>query len=464
MMNGPPPVQYPAYGRRNPWFSPPSMQYVAYGRRENPRLTAADRHDLPDSVFGLIRWRRARSGGQRRHGYDGLWHKSRHYPMPDYAHAVNAKGRATQQLRAGTLTLAEYQRIVRKADRVIAGLRAPGRVAANPSCEWDDEKCSRDLNQVYFGVVTDPDSLHPIARAEWENQRREMRNPSYRVRDYDEEFQCSVCGFPVYTGDKAYEDPDTGEIYCCKACAEKAKAKQNPWFSPPSMQYVAYGRRENPNTDIVKELNLLRSVLFRKGSSAQKAQQRIRAVAFKLEAHGETDLAHDLLAALASGSRWKMSKAVRRVLEAVTAHKNPWYKHSQLGKDDVRLPDDISDAELELMKASGEAYFVPEATEESVRGEIGEGYLARLTQMLPPPPMTPDVSLVDLECIDCGGLLGCSPKCSWWITLPKARRKAHLERLADLRRWFGYTPLPKAYTQKMLKVRKKANPRKKARR
>ena len=44
----------------------------------------------------------------------------RKYPMPDKKHAVNAKGRAKQQLKRGRLSRAAYDKIVARANRVIA--------------------------------------------------------------------------------------------------------------------------------------------------------------------------------------------------------------------------------------------------------------------------------------------------------------------------------------------------------
>ena len=43
----------------------------------------------------------------------------RKYPMPDKEHAVNAKGRAKQQLKKGRLSRAAYEKIVAKANRVL---------------------------------------------------------------------------------------------------------------------------------------------------------------------------------------------------------------------------------------------------------------------------------------------------------------------------------------------------------
>lgn len=41
------------------------------------------------------------------------------YPMPDKAHAQNAKARAEQQYKKGNLTKAEFDKIERKANRIL---------------------------------------------------------------------------------------------------------------------------------------------------------------------------------------------------------------------------------------------------------------------------------------------------------------------------------------------------------
>ena len=46
--------------------------------------------------------------------------KDRSYPIEDRAHAANAKARAKQQLDGGHLSQAEYESIVRKADKELA--------------------------------------------------------------------------------------------------------------------------------------------------------------------------------------------------------------------------------------------------------------------------------------------------------------------------------------------------------
>jgi hypothetical protein len=63
------------------------------------KLTEKKRDSLPDSKFGLP--------------------EEHKYPMPDKAHARNAKARASQQENAGRLTAAEEKKIDRKADRVL---------------------------------------------------------------------------------------------------------------------------------------------------------------------------------------------------------------------------------------------------------------------------------------------------------------------------------------------------------
>jgi hypothetical protein len=63
------------------------------------KLTTRKRKKLRSSVFGLP--------------------KSRRYPMPDAAHAANAKGRAKAALKKGQLTQAQYNQIVRKANQIL---------------------------------------------------------------------------------------------------------------------------------------------------------------------------------------------------------------------------------------------------------------------------------------------------------------------------------------------------------
>ena len=67
------------------------------------------RENLPSKDFGLPE--KARTKDQKK--------ESGNYPMPDKAHARNAKARASQQQKAGNLTKKEQERIDRKADKVL---------------------------------------------------------------------------------------------------------------------------------------------------------------------------------------------------------------------------------------------------------------------------------------------------------------------------------------------------------
>ena len=69
------------------------------------KLNAATRNALPQSTFGLP--------GQRK------------YPMPDPAHAVNAKARATQQVKAGRLSPTSAAKIRAKANKLLGAPGAP---------------------------------------------------------------------------------------------------------------------------------------------------------------------------------------------------------------------------------------------------------------------------------------------------------------------------------------------------
>lgn len=62
-------------------------------------LSEKRRESIPDSKFGLP--------------------EERKYPMPDKAHARNAKARASQQEEEGNLTPKEKAKIDRKADRIL---------------------------------------------------------------------------------------------------------------------------------------------------------------------------------------------------------------------------------------------------------------------------------------------------------------------------------------------------------
>ena len=72
-------------------------------------LSERKRASMPSKDFGLPE--KARTTDQKK--------ESGNYPMPDKAHARNAKSRAAQQRKAGNLTKKEEERIDRKADKII---------------------------------------------------------------------------------------------------------------------------------------------------------------------------------------------------------------------------------------------------------------------------------------------------------------------------------------------------------
>jgi hypothetical protein len=63
------------------------------------KLTTTERKAEPKSDFGLP--------------------KERKYPMPDAAHARNAKARASQEEHAGKLSAADKKEVDSKADKVL---------------------------------------------------------------------------------------------------------------------------------------------------------------------------------------------------------------------------------------------------------------------------------------------------------------------------------------------------------
>jgi hypothetical protein len=72
-------------------------------------LSPSKRAKLPAKDFGLPE--RARTPEAKK--------ESGNYPMPDKAHARNAKARAAQQRKSGNLTKAQQEKIDRKADRIL---------------------------------------------------------------------------------------------------------------------------------------------------------------------------------------------------------------------------------------------------------------------------------------------------------------------------------------------------------
>jgi hypothetical protein len=75
------------------------------------KLTARMRAKLPARAFGLPE--KARTETARK--------ETGNYPVPDRGHAISAKRLARKQRDDGNLTKDEFERINRKADKVIAG-------------------------------------------------------------------------------------------------------------------------------------------------------------------------------------------------------------------------------------------------------------------------------------------------------------------------------------------------------
>jgi trimethylamine:corrinoid methyltransferase-like protein len=78
-----------------------------------PKLSKKQRARLPAKTFGLPE--KARSKKARK--------ESGNYPIPDRGHAISAKRLARKQRKAGNLTKDEFDRINRKADKVLEGKR-----------------------------------------------------------------------------------------------------------------------------------------------------------------------------------------------------------------------------------------------------------------------------------------------------------------------------------------------------
>lgn len=73
------------------------------------KLTPKQRTSLPARDFGLPE--KARSEEAKK--------QTGNYPVPDRGHAISAKRLSRQQRKAGNLTKDEFERINRKADKVL---------------------------------------------------------------------------------------------------------------------------------------------------------------------------------------------------------------------------------------------------------------------------------------------------------------------------------------------------------
>jgi hypothetical protein len=77
------------------------------------KLTPKQRANLPSRDFGLPE--KARSNEARK--------ESGNYPVPDRGHAISAKRLSRLQHKTGNLTKDEFDRINRKADKVLEAER-----------------------------------------------------------------------------------------------------------------------------------------------------------------------------------------------------------------------------------------------------------------------------------------------------------------------------------------------------
>lgn len=73
------------------------------------KLTSKQRANLPSREFGL----------PEKAGSDEAKKEPGNYPIPDEGHAISAKRLASKQRKAGNLTKDEFDRINRKADKVL---------------------------------------------------------------------------------------------------------------------------------------------------------------------------------------------------------------------------------------------------------------------------------------------------------------------------------------------------------
>jgi hypothetical protein len=74
------------------------------------RLTTAQRKRIPKSEYGLpAKAKKGKRGGAPRGAF----------PMPDKEHAANAKARAVQGRKKGTLSSSKAAQIIRKANKIL---------------------------------------------------------------------------------------------------------------------------------------------------------------------------------------------------------------------------------------------------------------------------------------------------------------------------------------------------------
>jgi len=83
---------------------------IIFGVQKMAKLNAAARKKIPKSEFGLPE--KVGKEGKNRAGKGA-------YPMPDKAHAANAKARATQMVNKGKLSAASAAKIKAKANKIL---------------------------------------------------------------------------------------------------------------------------------------------------------------------------------------------------------------------------------------------------------------------------------------------------------------------------------------------------------
>ncbi len=79
------------------------------------KLSYEEKKALPDSVFGLIK----DEDVLNEHTGKREKKRVRKYPMPDKAHARDAKARASEEYNAGNLTEHEKKQIDAMADKIL---------------------------------------------------------------------------------------------------------------------------------------------------------------------------------------------------------------------------------------------------------------------------------------------------------------------------------------------------------
>ena len=88
---------------------PPKCDRDPFHKDPDGKLTSKQRAKLPTRDFGLPE--KARSDEAKK--------ESGNYPIPDKGHAISAKRLSSQQRKAGNLTTDEFERINRKADKIL---------------------------------------------------------------------------------------------------------------------------------------------------------------------------------------------------------------------------------------------------------------------------------------------------------------------------------------------------------